>query len=85
MAAAAGKFGTPLVVVLGRMARDMLRVLYSDEFAGMIESELGDLMAYDVPDDDSLLHRVQADIVRLDCSHAVQGIADDEFRALEIE
>ena len=70
--------GHPLLSALGRMARDTVRVLYSDEFAGMIEPELGDLMAYDVPDDDSLLHRVQADIVRLDCSHAVQGIADDD-------
>jgi len=70
--------GHPLLGALGRMARDMLRVLYSDEFAGMIEPELGELMAYDVPADDSLLHRIQADIVRLDCSRSAQGMANDD-------
>ena len=70
--------GHPLLSALGRMARDTVRVLYSDEFAGMIEPELGDLMAYDVPGEDSLLHRIQADIVRLDCSEATQGIAEHD-------
>jgi exodeoxyribonuclease V gamma subunit len=70
--------GHPLLSALGRMARDTVRVLYSDEFAGMIEPELGDLMAYDAPGDDSLLHRIQTDIVHLDCSHAAQGIADGD-------
>lgn len=70
--------GHPLLGALGRMARDTLRVLYSDEFAGMVEPELGEPMAYDAPGDDSLLHRIQTDIVTLDCSHSTQGMADDD-------
>ncbi|MES1937282.1 exodeoxyribonuclease V subunit gamma [Salinisphaera hydrothermalis] len=78
---AAVEAGHPLLSALGRMARDTLRVLYSDEFAGMIEPELGDLMDYDVPATDTLLHRVQADIVELDCSASPQGMdnADTSF------
>ncbi|MES1939002.1 exodeoxyribonuclease V subunit gamma [Salinisphaera sp. T5B8] len=75
---AAVEAGHPLLSALGRMARDTVRVLYSDEFAGMIEPELGDLMAYEVPPDDSLLHRIQADIVRLGCRDSAQGMADDD-------
>ncbi|WP_423820566.1 exodeoxyribonuclease V subunit gamma [Salinisphaera sp. SPP-AMP-43] len=66
--------GHPLLGALGRMARDTLRVLYSDEFAGMIEPELGELMAYDMPGEDSLLHRIQSDIVALDCRDSAQGM-----------
>lgn len=78
---AAVEAGHPLLSALGRMARDTLRVLYSDEFAGMIEPELGDLMDYDIPPPDTLLHRVQADIVELDCSASAQGMneADTSF------
>ncbi|ROO25975.1 exodeoxyribonuclease V subunit gamma [Salinisphaera orenii] len=75
---AAVEAGHPLLGALGRMARDTLRVLYSDEFAGMIEPELGALMAYDIPARDTLLHRIQADIVELDCSDPPQGMADDD-------
>ncbi|MGB7755898.1 MAG: exodeoxyribonuclease V subunit gamma, partial [Salinisphaera sp.] len=75
---AAVEAGHPLLSALGRMARDTLRVLYSDEFAGMIEPELGDLMEYDVPPRDTLLHRVQADIVELDCRGSPQGMADTD-------
>ncbi|HET7314507.1 exodeoxyribonuclease V subunit gamma [Salinisphaera sp.] len=73
---AAVEAGHPLLSALGRMARDTLRVLYSDEFAGMIEPELGALMDYDAPASDSLLHRIQADIVALDCGHSAQGVDD---------
>ncbi|MDA3920581.1 MAG: exodeoxyribonuclease V subunit gamma [Salinisphaera sp.] len=75
---AAVEAGHPLLGALGRMARDTLRVLYSDEFVGMIEPELGELMAYDSPAPDTLLHRIQADIVMLDCSNPAQGMADDD-------
>ncbi|MAS10649.1 exodeoxyribonuclease V subunit gamma [Salinisphaera sp.] len=75
---AAVEAGHPLLGALGRMARDTLRVLYSDEFAGMIEPELGELMAYDIPGNDSLLHRIQTDIVQLDCSDPIQGMADND-------
>ena len=50
---AAVEAGHPLLGALGRMARDTLRVLYSDEFAGMVEPELGELMAYEAPGEDS--------------------------------
>lgn len=68
----------PLLSALGRMARDTLRVLYADEFIGMIEPELGTAMDYDVPAYDTLLHRIQADIVELDCSDSSQGMTDDD-------
>ncbi len=80
---AAVEAGHPLLSALGRMARDTLRVLYSDEFAGMIEPELGDLMDYDVPPRDTLLHRVQADIVELDCRASPQGM-DDADTSFEV-
>lgn len=70
--------GHPLLGALGRMARDTLRVLYSDEFAAMIEPELGQIMDYTVPARDTLLHRIQADIVELDCSDSPQGVADND-------
>src|SRR5699024_7316910 len=70
--------GHPLLGALGRMARDMLRVLYADEFAGLLEPELGAPMAYARPEPDSLLHRIQADIVDLDCSNPDQGMAADD-------
>ncbi|WP_348761713.1 exodeoxyribonuclease V subunit gamma [uncultured Salinisphaera sp.] len=75
---AAVEAGHPLLSGLGRMARDTLRLLYADEFAGMIEPELGEVMAYERPADDSLLHRIQADIVTLDCTHSGQGMARDD-------
>lgn len=70
--------GHPLLSALGRMARDTLRVLYSDEFTGMIEPELGTLMDYEAPGDDTLLHRIQSDIVALDCTASTRGMADDD-------
>ncbi|RJS91047.1 exodeoxyribonuclease V subunit gamma [Salinisphaera sp. Q1T1-3] len=70
--------GHPLLSALGRMARDTLRVLYSDEFAGMIEPELGELLDYDIPPNDTLLHRIQADIVTLDCRDSAQGMAEGD-------
>lgn len=75
---AAVEAGHPLLGALGRMARDTLRVLYSDEFVGMIEPELGQLMDYDHPAGDSLLHRIQADIVALDCSDSAQGMSPED-------
>jgi exodeoxyribonuclease V gamma subunit len=75
---AAVEAGHPLLGALGRMARDTLRVLYSDEFAAMIEPELGEAMDYEPPGDDSLLHRIQSDIVRLDCTDSPQGMAADD-------
>ena len=71
----------PLLSRLGRMARDTLRLLYSDEFTGMIEPELGEAMAYTCPADDSLLHRIQRDIVTLAYRHSRQGMdrADISF------
>lgn len=75
---AAVEAGHPMLSSLGRMARDTLRVLYSDRFSGMIEPELGELMDYHTPPRDTLLHRVQADIVALDCSASAQGMADND-------
>ncbi len=71
---AAIEAGHPLLSGLGRMARDTLRLLYSDEFTGMIEPELGEAMAYTHPADDSLLHRIQGDIVTLECRDSPQGM-----------
>src|SRR5699024_3036586 len=75
--------GHPLLAALGRMARDTVRLLYSDEFSGMVELELGTPMAYDPPDSDTLLHRIQADIITLDCRHSWQGMSADDT-SLEI-
>ena len=68
----------PLLAGFGRMARDTLRLLYADEFAGMVEPEFGEAMAYDVPADDSLLHRVQADIVTLEPRVSDAGMEPDD-------
>lgn len=75
--------GHPLLAALGRMARDTLRVLYSDEFSGLIDPELGDILPYHKPENDSLLHRIQMDIATLDCSNPDQGMAADDT-SLEI-
>lgn len=73
----------PLLSSLGRMARDTIRILYSDEFADIRELELGQALGYQRPPRDSLLHRIQRDIVELDCHNSPQGMADED-RSLEI-
>lgn len=75
--------GHPLLSALGRMARDTLRVLYSDEFSGLIDPEIGHVLPYHKPKDDSLLHRIQTDIATLDCNDSSQGM-DEADTSLEI-
>src|SRR5699024_6508563 len=67
----------PLLGNLGRMARDMVRLLYADEFAGIVEPDLQPL-DYALPDDRQLLQRIQRDIMRLDCSDSRQGMVDGD-------
>ncbi len=58
--------GHPLLAALGRPARDFLRLLYSDELTGIHEPDLGEAMAYEPPIRKSLLHRIQAGIIRME-------------------
>jgi len=53
----------PLLASLGRAGRDFLRVLYADEFADIDEPDLGDTFPATPPGADTLLHRVQSDLV----------------------
>jgi len=75
--------GHPLLGAFGRMARDTLRLVYADAFSGMIELELGENMAYHAPGDDTLLHRIQTDIVNLEPRVSDTGM-DATDRSLEI-
>ena len=70
--------GHPLLGSLGRPARDFLRVLYSDELSAIHEPELGELMDYDPPTGDGLLHRVQHGIIRMQAGTDDQGKAADD-------
>jgi exodeoxyribonuclease V gamma subunit len=70
--------GHSLLGSLGRMARDTLRVLYSDEFADLVDPELGAALEYRSPGRDCLLHRIQSDIIELDCGGSEQGMRDDD-------
>ena len=54
--------GHPLLASLGRGGRDFLRVLYGDEFAA-VQEPLGEVLAYEPPGVDSLLHRVQSGVI----------------------
>ncbi|MDN5940050.1 MAG: exodeoxyribonuclease V subunit gamma, partial [Salinisphaera sp.] len=75
--------GHPLLGALGRTARDTLRLLYSDEFAGMVEPELGEPIAYHRPGRTTLLHCMQTDLADLECSTPPQR-ADEPDTSLEI-
>ena len=54
--------GHPLLASLGRAGRDLLRVLYADEFAGMHEP-LAEALAYEPPGTHTLLQRVQSGVI----------------------
>lgn len=70
--------GHPLLASLGRSTRDFLRVLYSEELSAIQEPELGEALAYEPPAADTLLARVQADIVRMHAPPDNAGIGDDD-------
>ncbi len=54
--------GHPLLAALGRAGRDFLRVLYSDEFPA-IQEPLSEVLAYEPPNEDTLLQRVQSGVI----------------------
>ncbi len=57
--------GHPLLASLGRPARDFIRLIYSDEFDGIRELELGDALKYEDPGDATLLKRLQSGVIRM--------------------
>jgi exodeoxyribonuclease V gamma subunit len=67
--------GHPLLASLGYAARDFLRLIYSDEFAGIRELELGEALAYQAPGDDTLLHRLQSGVIRMGATRTDAGLA----------
>ncbi|MEQ9005777.1 MAG: exodeoxyribonuclease V subunit gamma, partial [Pseudomonadales bacterium] len=67
--------GHPLLAGFGYAARDFLRLVYSDEFAGMRELELGPALDYAPPGDDTLLHRLQSGVIRMDATPNDAGLA----------
>ena len=67
--------GHPLLASLGYASRDFLRLIYSDEFAGIREMELGDVLEYQPPGDDTLLHRLQSGVIEMDATPTDAGLA----------
>jgi exodeoxyribonuclease V gamma subunit len=67
--------GHPLLASLGYAGRDFLRLVYSDEFAGIRELELGHALAYEIPGDDNLLHRLQSGVVQMEAMPHASGFA----------
>ncbi|MCP5178939.1 MAG: exodeoxyribonuclease V subunit gamma [Pseudomonadales bacterium] len=72
--------GHPLLASLGFGARDFLRLIYSDEFADIRELELGGLLDYQPPGDDTLLHRVQSGVIAMDATPATSADIDASFQ-----
>jgi len=70
--------GHPLLASLGYGGRDFLRLLYADELAEILEPELGDAMAYEPPAADTLLHRIQAGVIRMDAGADETEMARDD-------
>ncbi|MFV8833373.1 exodeoxyribonuclease V subunit gamma [Aquisalimonas sp.] len=70
--------GHPLLASLGHSARDFLRVLYADELAAIQEPELGDALAYEPPGDDTLLHRLQSGVIRMNAAATPPGCAEND-------
>lgn len=70
--------GHPLLASLGRPARDFLRVLYSDELSAIHEPELGEPMAYQPPEGDGLLHRLQRGIINMDAEADASESAESD-------
>lgn len=70
--------GHPLLASLGYAGRDFLRLIYSDEFSGIRELELGEVLLYAPPDDDTLLHRLQAGVIRMASGSPPTGIDADD-------
>ncbi len=70
--------GHPLLASLGYAARDFLRLVYSDEFAGIRELELGEALAYQPPGEATLLHRLQSGVIRMENAASDRGLAEDD-------
>lgn len=68
----------PLLASLGRGSRDFLRVLYSDELSAIQEPELGKVMAYEPPSGDTLLTRVQADLIHMQARTDTAGLGEND-------
>lgn len=68
----------PLLGSLGVATRDLLRVLYADELAGIQEPELGEALAYEPPAQETLLARVQGDIIRMAAAREHVAMADGD-------
>ncbi len=70
--------GHPLLASLGGPVRDFIHLLYSQEMTAIQEPELGELMAYQPPGDETLLHRIQSGVIRLDATPDAVGAAPDD-------
>ena len=70
--------GHPLLASLGYAARDFLRLIYSDEFSDIRELELGEMLAYEPPGNDSLLHRLQSGVIRMEATPTSAGLAAED-------
>lgn len=68
----------PLLASLGRSARDFVRLLYSNELSAIQEPDLGQPMAYEPPTGDTLLARVQADLIRMQAPATNVELADSD-------
>jgi exodeoxyribonuclease V gamma subunit len=75
--------GHPLLASLGYAGRDFLRLVYSDEFAGIRELELGEALAYQAPGDDTLLHRLQSGVVQMEATAHVRRL-DRSDRSFQV-
>jgi len=67
--------GHPLLASLGFAGRDFLRIIYSDEFAGIRELELGAALAYQPPGAATLLHRLQSGVICMEATDCTAGLA----------
>jgi exodeoxyribonuclease V gamma subunit len=68
----------PLLASLGRGARDLLKLLYSDQLPAIQEPDLGEAFEYEPPAADTLLGRVRADVMRADISACQPELADGD-------
>ncbi len=70
--------GHPLLASLGYAGRDFLRLIYSDEFSDIRELELGEVLTYTPPGDESLLHRLQSGVIRMEAGTTATEIDTDD-------
>jgi len=73
-----GPSAHPLLSAFGRAGRDLLRVVYSDEFPAVHEPDLGEALAPQPPNGDELLQRVQRSVIEGEPAVDETGIAADD-------